>query len=265
MKVGFIGAGNMAEAIISSMIAAKTLAPHEILACDLGGHRRRQVRSRFGISVYSRAKSVVDGADILFLCIKPQDMAAALEPIAHEITQKHLVISIAAGKTLAAIEGLLPEVRVVRVMPNLPCVVGEGMSVFCLGTKANQEDRILARLLLGCSGRTMELPEESFDAVTALSGSGPAFFALLLDCMVVAAGKMGIERKEALTLVEQTMLGTAKLLLERGTDPQDLITAVSSPGGTTVEGLSVLEASNVDEILRDTLMAAARRSSELGS
>lgn len=263
MKVGFIGAGRMAEAIMSSLITTKTLDPHQILACDVSAARRTEVKRRLGVNAYSKARLVVDGADVLFLAIKPQDMDEALAPIADRITREHLVISIAAGKTIAHLEDLVPNARVIRVMPNLPVVVGEGMSAFCLCSHTTPQDQMLAKTLLGSTGRAIELPETVFDAVTALSGSGPAFFAYLLDCMVDAVGKMGIERRDALLLAEQTMLGSAKLLLDRSMDPKDLVDAVSSPKGTTVEGLGVLEPSDVSEVLRETIEAAARRSREL--
>lgn len=263
MKVGFLGAGKMAEAMIASLITTKTLDPHKILACDVDEARRQQIKRLFGINVYSRALAVVEGVDVLFLAVKPQQMDAALEPIAALLTPKHLLVSIVAGRTLASIEALVPEARVVRVMPNLPCVVGDGMSAFCMGSRATRADRTTVMQLLGCSGRVIELPEEQFDAVTALSGSGPAFLAHLLDGMVSAAEKMGIAREAAVVMAEQTMLGTARLLLDKDTDLADLVEAVSSRGGTTVAGMSVLRASDVGDVLHDTLQAAARRSREL--
>ncbi len=166
--------------------------------------------------------------------------------------------------TLEQIESRLPVgTPVVRVMPNLPCTVGEGMSVYCLGRRARRADARTAVRLLTCFGRVREVPERLFDAVTALSGSGPAFFAYVLDALARGAQKEGLTRSDALLLAEQTMLGTARLLLDTGQEPEALIQAVASPKGTTVAGLTVLTASPVSTILARAIRAAARRSREL--
>lgn len=265
MKIGFIGAGKMAEAMMSALVRSKAVAPNEVLACDVSAERRDVIRRRLGVGVYSKAESVVDAADTVVLAVKPQDLAAALAPLAEHFTPKHLVLSIAAGKTLGFLAGLLPAARVIRVMPNLPSVVGEGMSVFCAGSKATARDRTRARGLLSSFGKVLELPEKAFDAVTAVSGSGPAFFAYVLEAMVAGATALGLDRADARLLAEQTMLGTSRYLVERGDEPRDFIAAVASPKGTTAEGLAVLEASDVGTVLAAVLAAAARRSSELSA
>ncbi len=263
MKVGLIGAGKMAEAIIASLIETKTLGAHQILACEIDAARRRQVKRRYGINVYSRPEHIVDVSNVIFLAVKPQGITDTVRPFADALTAKHLVISIAAGKTIANLEGLMPAARIVRVMPNICSVVSHGMSAFCMGTRAKAEDIKSVKVLLSSFGKVLELPEKHFDAVTALSGSGPAFLAFVLQAMVNSAEKMGLSKDAALLLGEQTMLGTANLLMEKKLSPETLIEAVTSAKGTTEAGLGVLGKSDVAEILDETLKAAAKRSKEL--
>ncbi len=265
MKIGFIGCGKMAEAMISSLIQSKIVGPHELFVSDVSGERRRVVKGRYGLNVYSRNNVICDMADILFLAVKPQNLGAVQKEIAEHVTERHLAISIAAGKTIAFLENGLPAARVIRVMPNLPCTVGEGMSVLCAGSRATAKDRRNAQTLLGSFGRVMELPEDMFDAVTAVSGSGPAFFAYYLEKMIASGVKAGLKREDAIVLAEQTMLGTSRLLIERNITPDELIKAVASSKGTTSEGLAALEKSDMNQIMDNTITAAARRSRELSS
>jgi pyrroline-5-carboxylate reductase len=265
MKVGFIGGGNMAEAIIASLLSSKTLEAHEIFASDIAAERRDALKKRYGINVYSRNDTVVAAAEILFLAVKPQNLGDVLAGVAADVTEEHLVVSIAAGKRIAFVQSYLSLAKVVRVMPNMATLVAEGMSVFCAGEGVTQAQRGMVRELLSCSGKVLELPEASFDAVTALSGSGPAFFAYLLARMVDGAVAEGLERADALLLAEQTMLGTSRLLIERGVDPEDLIGSVASAKGTTAAGLDVLDGSQVGGELARTIAAAARRSRELSA
>lgn len=263
MKTGFIGAGKMGEAIVAALLGSKTTSQQDILVYDISAERRKALKREYGVNVYSTPDHVVDAADTIVLGVKPQELATAVAPFAEEVTEKHLVLSIAAGKTLAVLDSLLPTARLVRVMPNLPALVGEGMSAFCLGPRTRAADRRVVTSLLESFGAVVELPEEQFDVVTALSGSGPAFYAHIMDAMASGAQSLGLTREQALKLAGQTMLGTAKLLLRDGSDPRDLIKAVASPKGTTAEGLAVLEPSDVASVLASTLSAAARRSAEL--
>ena len=265
MKVGFIGAGKMAEAMIASFLSTKKLEAHSIFASDVSTERRNALKQRYGINVYAGNKDIPGLAGIIFLSIKPQGMTEVLAEIAANVTGEHLVISIAAGRKIEAIQAALPNARIIRVMPNLPCMVSEGMSVFCAAPSATADDRKLAASLLSCFGKVLELAEEKLDAVTAVSGSGPAFFAYLMDKIADAGVKEGLERSDALLLAEQTMMGSAKLLMENKTDPQDLIKSVTSAKGTTAAGLAVLEKSSVDLILQQTIAAAAQRSRELSA
>lgn len=263
MKISFIGAGKMAEAIIASLIRAKVASPSEIFASDTSEDRRKALKKDYGVNTYASNSLVAGMGNVIFLAVKPQQLDDVLAEIAPSVTREHLVISIAAGRRLARIEELLPEARVIRVMPNIACLATEGMSVFCAGGRALASDRALAKKLLGSVGRVLELPEEQFDAVTALSGSGPAFFAWVAGQAAEAAVRLGLSREDACTLAAQTMLGTARLMLEKPMAPTELVAAVSSPNGTTVAGMKVLAASDVGAVLADTLKAAAQRSREL--
>lgn len=264
-KTGFIGGGKMAEAIISALISTKTLPAHSIFVSDISAERRRRLKRNYGINAYSRNKVVAAEAQIVFLAVKPQNLDEVLSEIAQELGGSHLVISIAAGKTLAFLEGHLPESRVIRVMPNLPCVIKCGMSVFCQGHLATATDVRTVEQLLACFGQVLQQPESALDAVTALSGSGPAFFAYLLQSMVEGGIALGLESQAAFTLALQTMRGTAQLMQEQKLEPAELIDSVTSPGGTTAAGRKVLEKSGISDILQQTLAAAAERSKELSS
>jgi pyrroline-5-carboxylate reductase len=263
MKLGFIGGGRMAEAFIRSVLKARLTGPQSVFVNDLSVERREYLKRELGVNVYSHSGDVVAAVDVLFLAVKPQDFDGLLAKLAELIREDQLVISIAAGRTIASIELQLPHARVVRVMPNLPCQVGAGMSVYCLGGRAVAADGRTVRTLLEASGKALELPETKFDAVTALSGSGPAFFALFLDRMIDAAIGEGLSREHAVLLTGQTMLGTALVLVEQGTDPKEFVQAVASKGGTTEAGLSALDCDTTTELVRKTIRLAAARSAEL--
>lgn len=250
---------------MAALLQSKIAAAHEVFASDISAERRQLLKTRYGINLYSKNAVIPGSAETLVLAVKPQQVDAVLKELAPRVTAEHLVISIAAGKKVDGIEALLPEARVVRVMPNMACLVAEAMSVFCLGSKALAADSATATKLLSCFGKVVELPEDQFDVVTALSGSGPAFLAYLLNGMVDAGVQEGLQPQVALLLAEQTMLGTAKLLIEKGIDPKELISSVASAKGTTAAGLAVLEKSDILAILRKTLSAAAERSKELSA
>jgi pyrroline-5-carboxylate reductase len=263
MKIGFLGAGKMAEAIMSGLIHAKHVEAHEIFASDVSPERRTALKHDYNVNTYSKNSLIPEMVDVIFLSTKPQQMDEVLAEIAGAITEKHLIISIAAGKKVAGFEQALPKARVIRVMPNLCCLVGQAMSAFCAGAKVTPEDRKIVTGLLNCVGRSVELPEEQFDAVTALSGSGPAFFAYLMQAMADAAVGEGLTPAHARLLAAQTMLGTAKLLLEKDMPADELIASVRSAKGTTDAGLKILEPSSMHMVLGEVIQAAARRSREL--
>ena len=263
MNTGFIGAGKMAEAMIGALVRSASAARGQILVSDVDPARIERLASLYGTQGFRDNRHVAANCRVLVLAVKPQQLDAVLAEIAPAVTTEHLVISIAAGKRIATFEAALPGARVVRVMPNVASLVAEGMSVFTLGLHATEDDRRTAADLLQTFGRVLELPEAQFDAVTALSGSGPAFFALFLQELANAAVGEGLKPDDALLLAEQTMLGTARLLLDRRQTPDELITSVTSARGTTAAGLEVLRAPAFSRLLKETIAAAARRSREL--
>jgi pyrroline-5-carboxylate reductase len=265
MRIGFLGAGKMAEAILAALIRNDIAAAADIRIRERLAPRVRELRRKYGVTPVDSATELVRQSDVLFLAVKPQDLDALLQEIAPVLTPRQVVFSIAAGKTLAHLQKLAgSKVRLVRVMPNLPMMAGEGMSAFCLGRQARLADRKLAARLLGCCGRAVELPERHFHAVTALSGSGPAFFAYVLSGLSDAAIEEGLPPEAARLLATQTMLGAARYLLTTGLTAEELIRAVASPKGTTAAGLTVLDKSPLRLILGHTIQAAAQRSAELG-
>jgi len=263
MKIGFIGAGKMAEAIMAALLKNKVVHPAELFASDVSEARRNSLKKEYGINVYGNNALAAGLASVVFLAVKPQQLEEVLAEIAPAITRDHLVISIAAGKKLARMESLLPDCRIIRVMPNIACLVSQAMSVFAAGSKALHSDKATLKELLSNVGAVMELPEDLFDIVTAVSGSGPAFFAYILEQMVNAAVGSGLSRQDATLLAAQTMIGTGRLLIDGRITPGDLIASVSSAKGTTAEGMSVLGASDVGTVLQSTVAAAERRSREL--
>ena len=264
MAIGFLGAGKMAEALLSSLVLDELCEPWEIIVCDISKERRDWMAEQYEVAVTDDAAEVVEECDVLVVAVKPQDVDALLAGVKDQLNEEHLVISIAAGKTLAALQGVIgTKPRLVRVMPNLALSVGEGMSVFCAAENVTEDDKDAAMELFGAAGAVLELPEQNFDAVTALSGSGPAFVAYVLQAMIKAAVALGLPEEDARLLAEQTLIGTAVHLQTTGDDIGEFIQAVASPKGTTAAGLAVLEASDVSTVIAQTLAAAAARSREL--
>jgi pyrroline-5-carboxylate reductase len=254
----------MGEAILASLIRSACCQPRDLLACEAVDARRTQIRQRYRVKVTACPQDLAATCGTIVLAVKPQDLDAALQQLAPSLSRRHLLISIAAGKTLARLQELAgPQVRIVRVMPNLAVAVGEGMSAFALGGRARAGDRRWVARLLGSCGQAVELDEPLFDAVTALSGSGPAFFAYVMQAMADAGTALGLPPAASRLLANQTMLGTARTLAETGQEPAAFIQAVCSPKGTTAAGLAVLERSAVRGAVARTLRAAARRSREL--
>ncbi len=264
IQVGFLGGGKMAEAIIAGLIQSGVTSSDSIRVCEISADRRNALSHKFSVQVFDSSHEALAESEVVFLAVKPQDIASCLTAESASFAGAPLVISIAAGKPISQLKALLPACRIVRVMPNLAAVVGESMSAYCGEEGLAAEDRACVEQLLSAFGRVLEVPEAQFHAVTAVSGSGPAFFAYLCEAMARGGTAEGLEPGHALYLALQTMLGTAKVLMEQGESPEALIKAVSSPGGTTVAGLEVLRQSAVEDILRETISAATLRSCELG-
>jgi pyrroline-5-carboxylate reductase len=262
MKIGFIGAGKMAEAFISGMLAKQVCNPRDLLLSDLDVDRLAALRAQYGVDTLGENAAVVERCDAVVLAVKPQHLDGVLDDIA-PLASGRLFVSIAAGCRLASLEARLVGARMVRVMPNLPFQVGEGMSVCCRGATATEGDVAMVRQMLESGGKVLEMDESFFDVVTALSGSGPAFFAYFLQSWVEAAVAQGMAADIAFDLALQTMRGTAAVMMQAGIPPTEFIKHVASKGGTTAAGLTVLDASDFHRVVKQTLDAATQRSAEL--
>jgi pyrroline-5-carboxylate reductase len=263
-RIGFLGAGKMATALARGWLSAGLVHPEALLASDPSAEARAFFKSATGVLAIGANAEVVDRSDVLILAVKPQSMAALLSEIASAVRPGHLLISIAAGITLRQMQtGIGATRRLVRVMPNTPCLVGASASAYAPGPDATEEDIALVDRLLNGVGRAFRLPESLLDAVTGLSGSGPAFVYLIIEALSDGGVRVGLPREVATILAAQTVFGAAKMVLETGSHPGVLKDMVASPGGTTIAGLHALERGGVRAALIDAVEAAARRSSEL--
>ncbi len=260
---GFVGAGKMASALIGGMIRAGVAEPSQIAAHDPVAASLGPL-AEIGIELVDSNVRLAATSSVLILAVKPQAMPAVLAELQPHVTADHLIISIAAGVPMATLEaGLGPEPRLVRVMPNTPALVGEGASAFCLATNCTADDEALVRRCLSAVGRVHRVAESLLDAVTGLSGSGPAFVYLMIEAMSDGGVKAGLPREIATALAAQTVLGAAKMVLETGLHPGVLKDQVTSPGGTTIAGLHALERNATRSAFIEAVESAARRSAEL--
>ena len=265
MKLGFFGAGKMAEGILAAASLAKDFDAKSVLMAEKVPARAKELAKKYGVCMTSDAREVAKSARVIFLAVRPQDVAALAADVKPFLTAKTLVVSIAAGKSLATLKKALgKDVRLVRVMPNLALRAKEGMCAICPAKNATAADVKKVAKILNGAGRTVVLAEKDFDAVTALSGSGPAFFAYMEQAMAEGGKALGLPADAARLLAEQTMLGTAAYLRQSGADLETFISGVATPGGTTAAGMDVLRASDFTKIVAATLKAAADRSAELG-
>ncbi len=263
-RVGFIGAGQMATALGLGLVKAGLTTAERLVASDPAAEARdRFVRATGGKTTADNLE-VVAAADVIFLAVKPQQMGKVLPQFRGRLGPDKLVVSIAAGIRLATlVEGLGPEVRLVRVMPNTPCLVGKGALAYCLGQRATPQDGELVQQLLGAVGIAYPVEEKLIDAVTGLSGSGPAFVYLMIEALADGGVRVGLPRPTALALAAETVLGAAEMVLTTGEHPAVLKDRVASPGGTTIAGLQALEVGGVRAALIAAVEAATRRSIEL--
>lgn len=263
-RVAILGTGNMGTAIISGLVSSKTLSPQSIWASDTAPGKLNQLASQFGVSTTSDNRVLVKESKVIILAVKPQILSQVLEQIAGDITAEHLIISIAAGVTLATLEAAFPTARVIRTMPNTPAMTLAAVTAIARGKRASMEDLRLARHLFETIGRVVEIDESLLDAVTGLSGSGPAYVLLAIEALADGGVRMGLARPTALLLAAQTVYGTAKMVLESGEHPAKLRDAVTSPGGTTIAGVCALEEHGVRHGFIEAVKAATIRSVELG-
>ncbi|HET8560176.1 MAG TPA: pyrroline-5-carboxylate reductase [Marmoricola sp.] len=262
MTVAIVGAGVMGETLLSGLIRSGRPA-EELLVVEKRPERARELQERYSVTVVSEARAV-EGADTVALVVKPQDMADVLDEVRPYLNPGQLVVSLAAGITTAYVEARLPEgVAVVRVMPNTPALVDEGMAAISPGTHCDEGHLVVAEQLLAATGKVVRVPEKHQDAVTAISGSGPAYLFFVVEAMIDAGVLLGLPRSTATELVVQTVVGSAKLLRETGEHPTVLRERVTSPGGTTAAAVRQLEDHKVRAAFITAMEAARDRSRAL--
>lgn len=259
VKIGFFGAGKMAEGILCAIEDKSSVIMAEKVSA-----RAEELKAKYPVEVTDDLKKVARNAKIVFLSVKPQDVAAVAAEVKPILKSTQILVSIVAGKTLSGLRRLFgPKVRLVRVMPNLALRANAGMCAICAAPNAKKADVAAVEKILGGAGATAVLKEKDFDAVTALSGSGPAYFAYMEEAMAEAGVKLGLKADVARLLAEQTMYGTAKFLRESGMPLKPFIDGVCTKGGTTAAGMEKLAASDFKDVVAATLAAAAKRSKEL--
>ncbi len=263
-KIGFIGAGKMASAMIEGLLSKGVYNKGEVIASCRSKATKARVEKELGINVTTDSSKVFEEADIIVLAVKPNQIEGILTTNSAANSTKKLLISIAAGIKLCTLERYVPDSRIIRVMPNVCCTVLESASSYTLGTKATAEDGRKVKEILEAIGIAFEVPEEKIDAVTGLSGSSPAYMFMVIDALADGGVLMGLPRDVAIKLAAQTMLGSAKTVLETGKHPEDLKDSVCSPGGTTIEGVKVLEDYGMRAAFISAVQASAEKSKEMG-
>jgi pyrroline-5-carboxylate reductase len=263
--LGFIGAGNMTEAIIRGIIRNQVVLPDQILASDISVERKEHLSRTFDIRTETDNRSLVDQSSVILLAVKPQVVPAVLKEIGPAMGTEKLLISIAAGVPIRALSAGLPKgPRIIRTMPNTAVTVMEGAMAIASDSPARPEDLETVETLFRPIGRTVRIEEKLIDAVTGLSGSGPAYVFMMLEALADGGVKMGLPRDVAETLAAQTLMGSAKMFLETRLNPGALKCMVTSPGGTTIAGIHELEKGGVRASLMNAVEAATKRSVELG-
>lgn len=262
MRIAILGTGKIGEALLAGLLRSG-VPPAELVFTEQYAERAAALRDAYGVSSAANVEAAAT-AEVVVLAVKPQDVVGLAAEIAPVLAADTVIVSVAAGVTTAMLEHHLPaKTRVVRVMPNTPMLVGEGMSALSAGTFAGDADLAKASDVLGAVGRVVRLPESQLDAVTALSGSGPAYVFLLAEAMIDAGVLVGLARPVASELAVQTILGSALMLRDSGESPAELRAAVTSPGGTTAAGLRALESRGLRAAVSDALEAARDRSRQL--
>jgi len=263
--LGFIGAGNMAEAIARGVIRTKRFRAEELIAADPANPRRMLFKNDLGVHCTSDNRRAARNAEILLVAVKPQQAEAVLSGIADAVPDTALVITIMAGIGTGLVESALGDRgRVVRVMPNTPMLVGAGVSAICPGKKATREDLHKVEAIFSAAGTTVHVSEEAMNAITAVSGSGPAYFFYLVEAMIAGGVRAGLDEKIAEQLASQTCLGAGQMLTQKDLSAVELRQRVTSPGGTTQAAVECLDAGKVNTLIADAVSAAAQRAEELG-
>jgi len=264
-QVGFVGSGNMGEALIRGLLHGHLCRPDQILCSDVRAEKLKWIRDQYGVKGTSHNPEVIKQSNIIILAVKPQIMKPVVSEIAKYLDFSKLVISIAAGVSLDAIESCaMRELKLIRVMPNICVSVREGVSAIAAGKHAQKEDLMTAKTIFDSVGKSLFIDEYLLDAVTGLSGSGPAYIFLIIDALADAGVKVGLSRDDALILASHTVLGAAKMMIETGEHPGKLKDLVTSPGGTAIAGLHTLEEGGMRTTLINAVEVATQRSRVLG-
>jgi pyrroline-5-carboxylate reductase len=265
MKIGFIGLGNMAKAIIGGILQQNQVDRGDIIGSDLSQEAELTVKEKYGICVFRDNKQVAVEADVLFLAVKPQMMGEVIREIRDSVKSAGIVVSIAAGKTLGFLQENFgrDDVKLVRCMPNTPALVGEGMTGVCGGANVTQEDMDIVLGLLQAFGKASVVPERLMDAVVGISGSAPAYVFMFIEALADEAVAAGMPRQQAYQFAAQAVLGSAKMVLETGKHPGELKDMVCSPGGTTIAAVKVLEEKGFRGVVMDAVEACIEKSKVL--
>ncbi|WP_392562301.1 pyrroline-5-carboxylate reductase [Orbus sturtevantii] len=260
-QIGFIGLGNMGSAILQGILASGTVLPSQLHVYDINTEATDSLTQQFAINVLDSAKGVARDADIVFIAVKPHHAHDVLVEIQKELKKSTVVVSIAAGITLKAIEKVIGyEQKVIRVMPNTPALVNSAMCSITPNTEVSAEELLTVRALLNCVGLTEVLPEYQVHSATGIGGSAPAFVFMFIEALADSAVKGGMTRKQAYKFAAQTVMGSAKLMLETGKHPGELKDMVCSPSGTTIDGVQVLEEKGFRAAVMDAVEACINRS-----
>lgn len=263
IKIGFIGTGRMASAMIGGVLSSGLYTNKEVIGCAPSRETRDRISSKFGITMYKTAAEVTKLTDFVVLGVKPIQVQALLTEDGLEMGSSHLMVSIVAGVKIATLEAYVPDAKIVRVMPNHCCLVCTGAAGFSRSSKATDDDVAKVSAMLSSSGTAVEVDEEDLDAVTGLAGSSPAFMYMVIDAMADAGEMYGISRGKSIELAAQSMLGAARMILDTGESPEKLIDDVCSPGGTTVEGVRVLKERDIKGAFIAAVKASTERSREM--
>ena len=265
MKLAFIGGGVMGEAIISALLAKGIAQAADIAVCDIVARRRRHLERTYGIKAMDGSAPAIKGSDIVVLAVKPQEFPSAAQGIGGHLKADQTVLSIMAGISTGTIRDRLGHEAIVRAMPNTPAQIGEGMTVWTATAAVSPQRRRSVREVLGALGQEIYVEDEKYiDMATAVSGSGPAFIFLVMEALIDAAVHIGMRREMAAPIVIQTLLGSARYAQASGKHPADLRNMVTSPGGTTAEGLLALEQAGIRAAFAEAIMAAYERAKQLG-
>jgi pyrroline-5-carboxylate reductase len=264
-KLALVGAGKIGEALLSGILSSQLVPVSNVVATDAEPTRASYIGENYGVKAYTDNRQAVAGADLILLCVKPQQVRDVLRGIRRQVRKKDvLVVSVAASVTTTLIEKELDRgVRVIRVMPNTPCLIRQGMTALCKGRHATDEDLKIARAIFSSMGRTVMVDEKHMDAITGLSASGPAYVYMIIESLAEAGVKLGLPRELSTELSAQTLLGASALVLHTGEHPAKLKDVVTTPAGCTIDGLLELEEGGLRVTLIKAVVRAAERAREL--